>query len=100
MQDIKYVSLLCVTDLRPIQSGVPQGSILGPITHFPTVRLTTTATFAADISILPSNMISKNPLNTYYPASHYSKIGVTGGVKNQLEGVHPYHLNHVSSSQD
>lgn len=56
---IKYENVL--TDLKPIQSGVPQGSVLGPILYLiytsdiPTGQNVTVATFADDTAILSVN---------------------------------------------
>jgi endonuclease/exonuclease/phosphatase family metal-dependent hydrolase len=53
------------TDLYPVQSGVPQGSILGPVLYslytadLPLSKFTTLATYADDTTILASH---KNPV--------------------------------------
>lgn len=49
------------TDFYPIQSGVPQGSVLGPILYLlftsdlPTKGATMVATFADDTAVLASH---------------------------------------------
>lgn len=73
----KLLLVYSTTIHRTVQSGVPQGNVLGPIlysfkytSHLPTNRTTMIGTCAVDIAVLASHVDSKSVNNKAHKLKH------------------------------